>query len=99
MESQVAYLKKRIWGKSRERFVNPEPKQRVIDFEGMAILPEEKQLTQEAQEEVESFRERRKKEKVKRKPVRKPLSEDLPRFEEHLYPQDSQQNEEDWTEL
>ena len=99
LESQVAYLKRRIWGKSSERFVNSDPKQRVIDFEGMDILPQEKELAQEAQEEVEALRERRKKEKVKRKPVRKPLSEDLPRVEEHLYPQEIQQNEEDWTEL
>ena len=48
LESQVAYLKKRIWGQSSERFINKDPKQRVIDFEGMDILPEEKELAQEA---------------------------------------------------
>jgi len=99
LKSQVAYLQRRVCGKSSERFVNPDPRQRVIDFEGMDILPEEKELVQEAQQEVEAFRERRKKEKVKRKPVRKSLSENLPRIEKHVYPQEVQQNEEDWTEL
>lgn len=99
LESQVAYLKRRIWGKSSERFVNSDPRQRVIDFEGMDVLPQEQELAEEVQEEVEAFRERRKKEKVKRKPVRKPLSENLPRVEEHIYPQEIQENEENWTEL
>ena len=96
LESQVAYLKKRIWGQSSERFINKDPKQRVIDFEGMDILSEEKEL---AQEEIESLQKRRKKEKVKRKPVRKSLSEDLPRIEEHIYPEQTKENKEDWTEL
>jgi len=99
LESQVAYLKKRIWGQSSERFINKDPKQRVIDFEGMDILPEEKELAQEAQKEIESLQKQRKKEKVKRNPVRKPLSEDLPRIEEHIYPQETKENQEDWTEL
>jgi transposase len=99
LESQVAYLKKRIWGQSSERFINKDPKQRVIDFEGMDILSEEKELAQEAQEEIESLQKRRKKEKVKRKPVRKSLSEDLPRIEEHIYPEQTKENKEDWTEL
>lgn len=66
LESQVAYLKKRIWGQSSERFINKDPKQRVIDFEGMDILPEEKELAQEAQKEIESLQKRRKKEKIKK---------------------------------
>ena len=99
LESQVAYLKKRIWGQSSERFINKDPKQRVIDFEGMDILPEEKELAQEAQKEIESLQKRRKKEKIKKKPVRKSLSEDLPRIEEHIYPEQTKENKKDWTEL
>jgi transposase len=99
LESQVAYLKRRVWGQSSERFIKEDPRQRIIDFEGMDLLPEEAQLAEKAQEEIKSFREQRKKEQVKRKPVRKPLSEDLPRIEEHLYPEETKQNEEDWTEL
>ena len=99
LESQVAYLKRRVWGQSSERFINKDPKQRVIDFEGMEILPEEKELAQEAQKEIESLKSRREKEKVKRKPVRKPLPEDLPRIEEHIYPEQTKENQEEWTEL
>ena len=99
LESQVAYLKRRVWGQSSERFINKDPKQRVIDFEGMEILPEEKELAQEAQKEIESLKSRREKEKVKRKPARKPLSEELPRIEEHIYPQETKENQEEWTEL
>lgn len=99
LESQVAYLKRRVWGQSSERFINKDPKQRVIDFEGMEILPEEKELAQEAQKEIESLKNRREKEKVKRKPVRKALPEELPRIEEHIYPQEAKENQEEWTEL
>ena len=99
LESQVAYLKRRIWGQSSERFINKDPKQRVIDFEGMEILPEEKELAQEAQKEIESLKSRREKEKVKRKPVRKALPEELPRIEEHIYPEQTKENQEEWTEL
>lgn len=38
-------------------------------------------------------------EQVKRKPVRKPLPEDLPRVEEHLYPAEISDNKDAWTEL
>lgn len=99
LEKQVAYLRRRIWGKSSERFIKEDPQQRRIDFEGLDLLPEEKELAEAAREEIEEFRERRVKERVKRKPVRKPLSEDLPRVEEHLYPEETTDNTESWTEL
>lgn len=99
LEKQVAYLRRRIWGKSSERFIKEDPQQRRIDFEGLDLLPEEKELAEAAKEEIEEFRERRVKERVKRKPVRKPLSEDLPRVEEHLYPEETTDNTESWTEL
>ena len=86
LEKQVAYLKRRIWGKSSERFIKEDPGQRRIDFEGMDLLPEEKERAEAAKAEIEAFRKRRVKERGKRKPVRKALPEDLPRVEEHLYP-------------
>ena len=86
LEKQVAYLKRRIWGKSSERFIKEDPGQRRIDFEGMDLLPEEKERAEAAKEEIEAFKKRRVKERGKRKPVRKALPEDLPRVEEHLYP-------------
>jgi len=99
LEKQVAYLKRRIWGKSSERFINENPQQRRIDFEGIDLLPEEKEQAEAAKAEIEAFREKRLKEHAKRKPVRKPLPEDLPRVEEHLYPEEISDNMDAWTEL
>lgn len=99
LEKQVAYLRRRIWGKSSERFIKEDPRQRRLDFEGLELLPEEKELAEAAKEEIEVFRERRVKERVKRKPVRMPLSEDLPRREEHLYPEEIACATDGWVEL
>lgn len=100
LESQVAYLKRRIWGTSSERFIKEDPRQRKIDFEGLDLLPQEKELAENAQKEIENFRERRVKERIKEKPVRKPLPENLPRIEEHVYPTlEDCRNPEIWTEL
>lgn len=99
LEKQVAYLRRRIWGKSSERFIKEDPQQRRIDFDGLDLLPEEKELAEAAKEEIEAFRERRVKERARRKPVRNPLPEDLPRVEEHLYPQEAADNADAWTEL
>lgn len=86
LESQVAYLNRRLWGKTSERFIKADPLQRRLDFEGMDVLPEEKELAEKAAEELASSKERRTRERVKEKPIRKPLPEDLPRKEEHVYP-------------
>lgn len=99
LEKQVAFLRRRIWGKSSERFIQEDPQQRRLDFEGLDLLPEEKELAEAAREEIEEFRERRVRERVKRKPVRKPLSEDLPRVEEHLYPEETAGATDGWAEL
>lgn len=99
LEKQVACLRRRIWGKSSERLIHADPQQRRIDFEGLDLLPEEKELAEAAREEIQAFRERRVKERAKRKPVRKPLPEDLPRVEEHLYPEEITGNTGAWTEL
>ena len=99
LEKQVAYLRRRIWGKSSERYIQEDPQQRRIDFDGFDLLPGEIELVEAARAEIETFRERRVKERVKRKPVRKPLSEDFPRIEEHLYPDEINDNMDAWTEL
>ena len=62
-------------------------------------MPEEKEQAEAARAEIESFRERRVRERSKRKPVRRPLPEDLPRVEEHLYPETISDNIDAWTEL
>jgi transposase len=91
-------LQRRIWGKSSERYINEDPLQRKLDFEGLDLLPEEKELATSAKEEIEKYRTTRVVEvKEKKHPVRKPLPESLPREETHIYPEGI--NPEDWTEL
>lgn len=100
LESQVAYLNRRLWGKTSERFIKEDPRQRRLDFEGMDVLPEEKELAEKAAQELVSSKERRTRERVKEKPVRKPLPEDLPRKEEHVYPAvDNLEDKTVWSEL
>jgi len=97
LKQQVAMLQRKIWGKSSERFIQPDPLQRRIDFDGLELLPEEKQLAVTAKEEIEQFKKIRVKVKAKKQPVRKPLPENLPREEHHIYPENI--DTENWVEL
>jgi transposase len=91
-------LQRKIWGKSSERYINEDPLQRKLDFEGLELLPEEKELATSAKEEIEQYKKVRVIEvKDKKHPVRKPLPESLPREETHIYPEHI--NLENWTEL
>ena len=97
LKQQIEMLQRRIWGKSSERYINEDPLQRKLDFEGLDLLPEEKELATSAQEEIEEFKTIRVIEKEKSHPVRKPLPKSLPREECHIYPENI--NLENWTEL
>lgn len=97
LKIQVEMLKRRIWGKSSERHINEDPQQRVLDLEGLDLLPEEKELATSAAEEIKQYKTIRVLVKEKNHPVRKPLSEDLPREECHIYPEHI--DLENWTEL
>ena len=44
LKQQVEMLQRKIWGKSSERYINEDPQQRCLDFEGLDLLPEEKNL-------------------------------------------------------
>lgn len=87
LEQQVAYLQRRIWGKSSERFIKEDPQQRRLDFDGLELLPEEKEEARLAEEEITRYKERTVTVKEKSKPVRKPIPENIPRIEEHIYPE------------
>jgi transposase len=80
-------LQRRIWGKSSERYISEDPQQRCLDFDGIDLLPEEKELATSAKEEIEKYKTIRVIEKEKSHPVRKPLPESLPREECHIYPE------------
>ncbi|MGV8134158.1 MAG: IS66 family transposase [Mangrovibacterium sp.] len=97
LKIQVEMLKRRIWGKSSEGHINEDPQQRSIDFEGLDLLPEEKELATSAAEEIKQYKTIRVLVKEKNHPVRKPLPEDLPREECHIYPEHI--DLENWTEL
>ncbi len=97
LKQQIEMLQRRIWGKSSERYINEDPQQRRLDFEGLDLLPEEKELATSAKEEIEKYKTIRIKVQEKSRPVRKPLPESLPREECHIYPENI--NPENWTEL
>ncbi len=98
LKQQIEMLQRKIWGKSSERYINNDPLQRKLDFEGLDLLEEEKELATSAKEEIEKYKNIRVVEvKEKEHPVRKPLPESLPREETHIYPENI--NPENWTEL
>jgi len=98
LKQQIEMLQRKIWGKSSERYINEDPLQRKLDFGGLDLLPEEKELATSAKEEIEQYKKVRVIEaKDKKHPVRKPLPESLPREETHIYPENV--NLENWTEL
>jgi len=86
LKQKVEMLQRRIWGKSSERYINEDPLQRRLDFEGLDLLPEEKELATSAKEEIERYKTICVPVKVINHPVRKPLPESLPREECHIYP-------------
>lgn len=97
LKQQVEMLQRKIWGKSSERYVNDDPQQRRLDFEGLDLLPEEKELAKSAKEEIEEYKKNRVVVRSKNHPVRKPLPANLPREECHIYPDNL--DLEKWTEL
>jgi len=87
LQQQVEYLKRKIWGKSSESFIKEDAQLRIFDFDGLNLLPEEKELAACAKQEIEEYKTKRVVEKVRAHPLRKPLPEGLPRKEIHLYPE------------
>ncbi len=97
LKRQIEMLQRKVWGKSSERYVNEDPQQRCLDFGGLDLLPEEKELAVSAKDEIEKYKNNRVTVKTKSHPVRKPLAEGLPREECHIYPDGL--DLERWTEL
>jgi transposase len=87
LKQTIERLQRKVWGKSSEKYISEDPEQRKLDFEGLDLLPEEKELAENAKGEIESFKTVRIVEKERNQPVRKPLSESLPREEYHIYPE------------
>ena len=97
LKIRVKELLRKIWGKSSERYIKEDPQQRCLDFDGLDLLPEEKKLATSAKEEIEYYKKKRVLVRKREYPVRKPLPENLPRKEYHIYPEHI--DIEKWTEL
>ena len=99
LEGQLAWLKRKMWGRMSEKHIPEDPSQRLIEWEGLELLPEEQEAARAAEREVEEMRRRqemrRKETAGRRKPVRKPLPEELPHTYIDIYP--AGYNEEEWT--
>ncbi len=88
---QMAWYRRKLWKPSSEKYIAQDPNQRKIDFDGLDVLPEEKQTMEEAVEEIGSY-ERRKPGKNKKQPVRLPLPDYLRREEETIEPEGIDEN-------
>jgi transposase len=99
LRQQVETLLRFKWGKSSERFIDPDPLQRKIDFDGLEELPEEVGLAGKAREEIQAYKQIEVPVKPKKKPQRAHLPENLPRIDEHVYPQNIDGTSGAWSEL
>ena len=102
LKQRLEWLERKVWGKSSEKYIASDPAQRKIDFEGLEMLPEEKELTESAQEEIKEYKEVKAKPvtgKDKDKPIRQSLPSNLERREEHIYPDNIDIHSGGWVEL
>jgi len=95
LTDQLAWYRRKLWKPQNEKFIPQDPAQRKIDFEGLEILPEEKEAIKEAEKEIITY-ERNKPERVKKQPVRLPLPDFLRREEETIEPEGIDEN---WTRI
>jgi hypothetical protein len=91
LTDQLSWFRLKYWKPSTERYIPQDPSQLRIDFEGLDMLPEEKEYAQAAEKEVISY-ERVKPEKEKKQAVRLPLSEDYRREIEVIEPEGIDEN-------
>jgi len=86
LTDQLAWLRRKFWKASSEKYIPADPAQRKIDFDGLEILPEEEETIKAAASEIITY-ERKKPEQAKKQPVRLPLPEHLRREEEIIEPE------------
>ena len=85
LTDQLAWYRRKFWKSSSEKYISEDPNQRKIDFDGLDVLPEEKEVIEKAAKEIISY-ERKKPEK-KNKPVRLPLPDHLRRETQVIEPE------------
>jgi transposase len=91
LTDQLAWLRRKFWKASSEKYIPADPAQRKIDFDGLDVLPEEEETIQAAASEIITYK-RNKPEHAKKQPVRLPLPEHLRREEEIIEPEGINEN-------
>ena len=90
LTDQLAWYRRKFWKSSSEKYIPQDPNQRRIDFEGLDVLPQEKEFIEKAAKEINSFK--RKKPENKKRPVRLPLPDHLRREKEIIEPEGIDKN-------
>ncbi|MFC2081448.1 IS66 family transposase [Bacteroidota bacterium] len=90
LTDQLAWYRRKFWKASSEKYIPQDPNQRRIDFEGLDVLPQEKEFIEKAAKEIISYK--RKKPENKKKPVRLPLPDHLRREKEIIEPEGIDEN-------
>lgn len=90
LTDQLAWYRRKFWKSNSERFIPEDPNQRKIDFDGLDVLPQEKEVIEEAEKEILSYE--RKKPQNKKKPIRLPLPDHLRREKEVIEPEGINEN-------
>ena len=97
LEQQLAYLKRKVWGAMSEKKRLPEnPDQLKLDFGQIEMTPEEQEELKAAIEKVTEHKTIKVKAHEKKVPKRQSLPDNLPRVEEHLYPDGYIGHEDEW---
>lgn len=91
----IAWFKNKMFGKSSEKHIVKDPNQLEIDWGGVDLLPEEKEIIENAEKELISY-ERVKPEKKKGKAIRQPIPDNLRREIEVIEPEGVQP---DWVRI
>ena len=91
LTDQLAWLRRKFWKASSEKYIPVDPAQRKIDFDGLDVLPEEEETIKDAASEIDTYK-RNKPEHTKKQPVRLTLPEDLRREEEIIEPEGIDEN-------
>lgn len=99
LKHQVDKLRRQIWGQKSEKYIPEDPQQRWLDFEGLDLLPEEKQLASGIADEIKIYKENRTQIRKKGKPARRPLPENLERIINKITPQEIIGYEDEYVEV
>lgn len=91
LTDQLAWLRRKFWKPSSEKYIPADPAQRKLDFDGLDILPEEEDAVKASATEIITY-ERKKPEHEKKQPVRLPLPDHLRREEEVIEPEGIDEN-------